>query len=155
MDNHPVMNIEADAGAKAFARTEIFINASPEMVYDILAGIDHWPNWQQGVSAASIKGSPAKGSSFTWKANGMKVRSQLHTVTPPSAFGWTGKVWWYHAVHNWYIIPEKQGTRLVVAESMSGLGAGLMQNMLRKGVRQNAEDLKLAAEHSAKNDLNT
>ncbi|MGB3183969.1 MAG: SRPBCC family protein [Cyclobacteriaceae bacterium] len=140
------MNIEANAGAKAFARTEIYIDAPPENVYRILSDINRWPEWQKSVSSAKVSAKPEEGTEFRWKANGMTVKSRLHTTVPARAFGWTGKVWWYRAVRNWFITPEGKGTRLIVAESMSGMGAGLMQNMLRNSVRQNANDLKLAAE---------
>ncbi|MFA0962961.1 SRPBCC family protein [Roseivirga sp. BDSF3-8] len=143
------MNIEVDAGAKAFAKAEVRIDATPEIVYDILSHIRKWPSWQEDVSRTKINNvQPEAGTEFSWKVNGMTIKSRLHTANYPAALGWTGEVWWYKAIHNWHMVPDGDGgTYLTVVESMSGFGASLMQGMLRKSVRKNAKELKRAAEH--------
>lgn len=136
------MNIPVDLTSACFAQEEIFIDAPIEIVFETIADINHWPAWQYAVSNASINGITTVGKNFTWKANGLTIHSKLHTVTPFTKIGWTGKMLWIKAIHNWHLIPEGNGTRVDVKESLHGLGSSLMKKTLKEGMRRNLEELK-------------
>ncbi|MEX0647727.1 MAG: SRPBCC family protein [Balneolaceae bacterium] len=140
------MNIKVNNTAKACADEEILINASAKRVYKILADIKNWPVWQSSVTRAEIDEEPAGGSEFIWKAGGLKIHSRLHTVNPFTEFGWTGRMMWIKAIHNWRF-EETDGNCLVkVEESLEGFLAGFMKNSLQKGMIESLKELKAEAE---------
>lgn len=141
------MNIETDTHAKAYATDSIMINAPVEEVYSRLADINHWPGWFQGVTEAKVNGPVKEGAVFVWKAKGYKIESKLHTIRPNSAIGWTGKVWWINAVHNWRFKPvANRQTKVVIQESFSGLGSSFMKNSMKEDMRNDLIGLKNVSE---------
>ena len=141
------MNIDVDSTAKCFSKEEIIINSPAENVFKILSDINNWPTWQSSVTKAQINGSIEPGVKFTWKAGGLKINSKLHTVNPDSEIGWTGRILWIKAVHNWYLSNENNETKVIVKESLTGLGSSLMQKSLNEGMRKNLVELKDKAEN--------
>ena len=141
------MNIEVDSSAKCFSKEEIIINSTVGKVFNILSDINNWPAWQSSVTKAQINGSTEVGVKFKWKAGGLNINSQLHTVNANSEIGWTGKIWWIKAVHNWYLSNENNKTKVIVKESLKGLGSSLMQKSLIEGMRKNLVELKNKAEN--------
>ncbi len=142
------MNIEVNNKAKCFAQSEIVVNAPIEVVFKAIADINHWPQWQRNVNNAHIEGSTEAGKVFNWKANGYTIKSKLHTVKPHSEIGWTGKIWWIKAIHNWQFIPNGKRTKVIVKESMHGLGASLLKKTIVDGIAQNLQELKHKAEQN-------
>ena len=82
------MPIEANRVAPAFAERELFMAAPRERVWEVLSGIDDWPQWQSGVSRAQLDGPLRAGTSFRFKAGGMRITSTLRKVTPPFHIAW-------------------------------------------------------------------
>jgi uncharacterized protein YndB with AHSA1/START domain len=140
------MNLEVNRAAKAYAKEEIVIEAPPEKVYRILSDINHWPDWQSNVSRANLEGSPEVDKPFTWRSGGLKIRSRLHTVNPVSEFGWTGRIWWISAVHNWTITDRGERCVVTVEESLRGFLAGGMRKSLQEGMQHKLRELKAEAE---------
>ena len=145
------MNIDTDSTAKCFASSEILVNSSKQHVFEILSNIKKWPEWQSSVIKAEIEGNPEIDKKFKWKAGGLNIRSKLHTVNPDSEIGWTGRIWWIKAVHNWYLTEEGGQTKVIVKESLKGLGSSLMLKSLKEGMQKNLEELKLQAEKNQNN----
>jgi len=141
------MNIDVDLSAKCFSKEEIIINAPAANVFKIISDINNWPAWQSSVTKAQINGLLEPGVKFKWKAGGLKINSKLHTVNPNSEIGWTGRIWWIKAVHNWYLSNENNETKVIVKESLNGLGSSLMQKSLIAGMRKNLLELKNKAEN--------
>ncbi len=144
------MKIEVNSTAKCIATSEIIINTPKQHVFEILSNIKKWPEWQSSVTNAEIKGSPEVGKKFTWKAGGLNIKSKLHSVNPDSEIGWTGRIWWIKAVHNWYLIDEGGQTKVIVKESLKGLGSSLMRKSLEEGMKKNLDELKIQAERNEK-----
>lgn len=141
------MNIQVNKSAKSYSKEEIMINSSVVRVFKLIAGINNWKRWQMNVETASITGETKEGATFKWKAGGVSMVSQLHTVAPFTEIGWTGKAWWITAVHNWYFQEEENGKcKVIVEESLNGFLCGLMNKSLRDGMIKNLKELKLAAE---------
>jgi hypothetical protein len=140
------MNIEADPTASCYSKEEILINSPIEVVFKIISDIKNWPSWQSSVTLTEITGPVQVGAEFKWKAGGLNINSKLHTVNKNSEIGWTGKIWWIKAVHNWYLRNENQKTRVIVEESLTGPGSSLMQKSLTEGMKKNLSELKAKAE---------
>ena len=142
------MNIEVDPTAKCFSEGEIIINSPIEKVFKILSDINDWPGWQSSVSIAQINGPSVAGAKFKWKAGGLNINSEFHTVNENSEIGWTGRIWWIKAVHNWYLSSGNNVTKVIVKASLKGLGSSLMKRFLIEGMRKNLVELKNKAEKS-------
>lgn len=141
------MNIDVDPTAKCYSKDEIKINSTLENVFKILSDINNWPKWQASVTKAYINGAPEVGKKFKWKAGGLIINSQLHTFNSNSEIGWTGRILWIKAVHNWHLINENNVTKVIVQESLTGLGSSLMQKSLIEGMRKNLIELKTKVEN--------
>jgi uncharacterized membrane protein len=141
-----VFNVETKQNAPAFHSDKIRIKAPIEKVYSTLYNISSWPKWRSDVKETNIEGSPEEGKRFEWKAGGLKIRSRLHTVKTNKAYGWTGKIWWISAVHNWSFEGSDGVTVVKVEESMEGFGSSLMKGSLQKTLRKDLLDLKVASE---------
>ena len=141
------MNIEVDSKAKAYAVDSIEINASVEKVYSLVSDIGNWPNWFEGVTEVKVNGNIQEGTYFTWKAKGYKIKSKIHTVNNNLAIGWTGKIWWIKAVHNWRFKSDQNGkTKVIVQENFAGFCSSFMKNSLKSDMRNDLIILKKASE---------
>jgi len=141
------MNIEVNRSAKAYAKATTTIRASVEDVFATLTNINSWPEWQSNVDKAVIDGEVAVGKTFNWKAGGLPIRSKLHTVNPPSELGWTGRIWWITAIHNWTLQEQDGLTVVTVEESLGGFLSSLMKKTLEQGMIENLKELKAAVEN--------
>lgn len=145
--NGQKMNIEANTKAKAYSTDSIEINAPVEKVFSLVADINNWPKWFEGVTEVKLDGNIHEGTNFTWKAKGYKIKSKIHTLKPNAAIGWTGKIWWINAVHNWRFKNIKNGKTLVtIQENFSGLGSSFMKNSLKNDMENDLLVLKRTAE---------
>lgn len=122
--------------APVICTKSIVMNAGKEKVWSILTSINEWASWQKEISYASLQGSLAAGSSFTWKTGGAKINSKLHTVEPYSQFGWTGKTFGLFAIHNWTLKENNQQTEVTVDESMEGFLASVFKKSFNKNLEK-------------------
>ena len=145
---------------------KIIINAPVEKVYAILSNITSWPEWRSDVKEVKLKGPVKKETSFDWKAKGFTIRSKLHTVKPNHSFAWTGRILWIRAVHKWELTPHTTNTnnknedkknevdnndidnktKVIVKESLNGIGAGLLKTTLTMTMKKDLEELRIKAE---------
>ena len=141
------MNIEVNSMAKAYSIDSIQINAPINKVYSIIANINDWPKWLDGVTEVHINGDAEVGKAFIWKAKGYKIKSKIHTVRLNSDIGWIGKMWWIRAIHNWHFesVPTG-GTKVIVKECFAGFCSALFQNSLKKDMRSDLICLKKGSE---------
>ncbi len=142
------MNIKVNKYAKAYAEDSITIQASAEKVYSILSDINNWTTWLSNVVEPKLEGPPEEEKEFTWIASGLKIKSTLHTVIPNSAFGWTGKMLWISAIHNWSLSEENGICTVHVEESMEGFLAGTMKSTMIKSMKKGLIGLKTESEKS-------
>jgi uncharacterized membrane protein len=144
------MNIAIDKNAPVHYRDSIKIAATKETIWAVLTDIDQWPNWQKSVAQSKLLGDLEEGTSFKWKAGGLFINSKIHTVNPYNMFGWTGSTIGASAIHNWKFETENGATIVYVEESLNGIFPHLFrhyfQKSLEKGMVENLNDLKTAAE---------
>lgn len=132
--------------ASVIAKDTIVINAPIEKVWNVLTGIDGWPQWQTGVTKAVIKGSLQKGTDFEWESKGINFSSTIHTCNHYKSFGWTGTTFGAQAIHNWTFKEREGKTLVIVEESLEGILPTIMkhtfQSDLEKGMKRSLEDLR-------------
>ena len=128
----------------------ILINVTAEKVWTVLSNIDNWPAWLTDVTKARLNGPLLPNTTFDWKSGGASVHSTLHTVTPYSQLGWTGKSLGTFAIHNWTLTERDGKTEVRVAESLDGFLAkllrGMFNTMLAKGMQKSLDQLKAECE---------
>lgn len=144
--------MEIDDRAPMVARKEIIVAATVEKLWAMQADINHWPEWQPGVTSAHLDGDVAIGSVFRWKGGGLNITSILQIVEPPHRIGWTGKAIGIDAVHIWTFEPHGDGTRVTSEESWSGWLTRILKlfdpHMLEKSVDTSLQVLKTTAEQA-------
>lgn len=143
------MNI--DTNAPIFARKEILIHAPVEKVWEILTDIENWSRWQPDITSAKLEGPLEVGTTFRWKAKGLKIVSRLHTVMPYQQIGWTGISLGMDAIHNWILEAHGESTLGITEESLSGWLTRLMilmdRHFLEKSLETTLNNLKSMAEN--------
>ncbi len=145
-----VNSIEINENAPVIARGMIEIKANPETIWDMIANIKKWPNWNPDVKNASLEGEVIKGSKFKWKAQSVTISSVFQEVDRPRFLGWTGKTMGIKAVHIWKLELKNGKTIATTEESWEGplthLTSGRTQNMLQKSIDSSLKYLKIEAE---------
>lgn len=143
---YPRQVMEINSNAPAIARHEIMINASSEIVWQILADINHWPIWYPTVSKSKLEGRLQPGSIFRWTSGGTAIVSTLKEVEPQRRMSWTGKALGTQAIHVWVLEPDEKGVLVRTEESFDGwlvrLLEGMMQKMLDTSLQTWLEQLK-------------
>ena len=115
---------------------EIIINATPKVVWSVLTNVQNWNNWNERIKNPKLQGNLEVGSSFTWKTNGTKIKSKIHSFVPNKTLGWQGKTFGASAIHNWYLESTGNGTNVRVEESMEGW----IINLIKKKMNKKLED---------------
>ena len=140
--------MEVPRDAPVISSSEREIAAPPEVVWDVLADFDRWPDWNPDVKSLELDGPVAVGSAFRWKTGPSRITSTLEAVERPSELGWTGKTFGARAVHVWSVEPHGGGTMVRTSESFEGFLPRLMRKRMQAMLNETLEDsLKhLAAE---------
>ncbi len=129
---------------------EIIINATSQKVWLVLTNIQSWDEWNERIKKPKLQGILKVGSSFTWKTNGSKIKSIIHSFTPNKILGWHGKAFGASAIHNWYLEPTENGTKVRVEESMEGWIIKFMKNKMNEKLADDMiywlEQLKIECE---------
>lgn len=142
--------MDINKNAPAIAASEIEIDANPEIVWDVMAGIDRWPAWNPEIKSASLEGELAEGSRFRWKAGPGTIASTIQQVERPHTLAWMGKTLGIKAIHVWRLEPKNGKTIVRTEESWEGLLPrilrGRMQKMLQDSIDSGLRHLKAEAE---------
>lgn len=145
--------IKVNENAPAYAMHEAEIKAPVQLVWSILADLEKWPVWNEGVQEMNLQGPVVVGTEFGWKTGGMKIRSRIEEITTPLRIVWSGRTMGIRALHSWTFTEEKNGTKVRTEESFEGLVvslfAGPMRKTLVKALEQGMAALKQEAEKRA------
>ena len=147
-DDHAINGQAPVVGA-----SETEISAAPEVVWDVLSGIEAWPTWNPEVRAVSMHGGLAVGSDFRWKAGPGTITSTLQRVDRPRVLAWTGSTFGIKAIHV-HVLEARGGNTFVRSEeSYDGLVVrvfrGLLQQRLEAALADGLRHLKVEAERRA------
>jgi hypothetical protein len=149
--------MEINQQARLVGHKEVFVQASPEVVWNIHTAINDWPHWQPSLDMAKLEGPLAVGSTFQWKSGGLTITSTIQVVEPNQQIGWTGKALGTRASHIWNLEPHNGGTMLATEESMEGWPIAMlklfMPNFLERSLDTWVQSLKSKAEGSTSGGL--
>lgn len=130
------------------ARTEVWLQASPARVYDVLVDFARWPEWNPSV--CSLRGRPEVGARLTLglevaPGRTLKVRPVITRLGPEFGLEWRGGApgmpWLLDVHHAFQISPAaselgEQGpagaTRFVHEERFSGALAAPIWRLLER-----------------------
>jgi hypothetical protein len=128
--------MKVNESAPAVAAGEIRVNADVETVWDLMADVNRWPDWNPDVKWANLEGDLVAGSEFRWKAGPGSIKSTLQRVERPRLLAWTGKTLGIHAVHVWRLDPQDGDTLVKTEESWEGLVVRIFRRMMQKQLDQ-------------------
>jgi uncharacterized protein YndB with AHSA1/START domain len=145
--------MEIDAKAPAVASGRIEIDASPEIVWEVLATLDRWPSWNPDVKSVALDGPVAPGTRFRWRAGPSTITSTLREVVRPQRISWVGRTMGIHAVHVWLIEGRDGGAAAITRESWQGLLPRMFRSVMRRQLQRSTDAglqrLKIEAERRA------
>ncbi|MCQ8278144.1 SRPBCC domain-containing protein [Acetobacteraceae bacterium KSS8] len=128
-DRQSALAGEIDRTAPLVVHLEKRIAAPPATVWHLLTDIQAWPNWQPDIHAVEIRSPPRLGARFDWTVDAGEIHSRIVLVSPEQRFAWTGRLFWFRAIHVWTLRPTSDGGTLVSCdESLSGLLLGWFMN---------------------------
>ena len=146
--------MEVNQHALLFAHKDIFIEAPPQIVWNIQTDINGWSRWQPAITASKLRSSLTVGSVFQWRSGGLNVNSTVQTLKPNELIGWTGKSLGAQAKHIWKFIQQDNGTLVTTEESMEGWSVRLLKLVKPKFLDDSLDtwlrNLKTQAESSYK-----
>jgi len=131
--------MEINSQAPLVARKEIFIQASPDKVWEIQTNINAWKDWQPGISRSQLEGALTVGALFQWTPGGFAVTSTLQEVQPKRRIAWIGNAFGSKARHIWMFKPQGDGTLVTTEESMEGWLIRLLKPLMPKFLEQSLD----------------
>ena len=146
--------MEIDRSASAVARSRLEVSAPIELVWEVLVGVERWPEWNSDIKSVSHEGALVEGATFRWKAGMSAITSTVGHFEPPRRIGWTGTTLGITATHVHQL--ESHGSTTVVSseESWDGLLVRLlrrsMARTLQRALDSGLQHLKVEAERRVK-----
>jgi len=142
--------VSINEDAPVVAKVQIEIEADLDTVWNIMANIEAWPNWNPDVKDAVLHGDLKPGTHFQWKAGPGKITSVLQNVEPPHLLAWTGKTMGINAIDIFKFEFVDGKTIVKEEESWEGLLSramhGRFQKMLEESLEAGLKYLKAEAE---------
>ena len=131
--------MEVPRDAPVIATAEAEIAAPAEMVWDVLADFESWPEWNPDVKSLELEGPVAPGTVFRWRTGPSKITSTLEAVDRPRELGWSGKTFGAKAVHVWSFEPRGDATLVRTTESFEGMLPRMMRGRMQKMLDETLE----------------
>jgi uncharacterized protein YndB with AHSA1/START domain len=148
--NIPLTNtVDIDLEAPVISREEIFIEASPETVWNLHIDVNAWPRWRGDVDGAELAETFDVGAVFRWQTAGLDITSTVTQASPGSRTTWGGPAGGIDGVHVWEFTPRDGGVLVRTRESWNGepvhADAPALQSALDESLRVWLRDLRAEA----------
>ena len=121
-----------DPSAPVLGTAALAIDASPEVVWEVLTAFRDWPSWNPEVKSLTLTGDGSVGSSFRWKAGPGTISSKVVESEAPHLIAWTGATLGIKAQHVYRLEARDGGTFVSTEETYAGLVAKLFRGSLQK-----------------------
>jgi len=102
---------------------ELAIDATPQVVWNVLVRAADWPSWYPNSRNVRIKEGGKKlslGDTFTWITFGVCLRSVVKEFQPNERIAWNAKSVGIDAYHAWAIEPTNGGCLVKTEETQYG-----------------------------------
>ena len=111
-----------DSSAPVVSRRKRVMPVARATVWAVHVDVESWPAWQTDISAASIDGPFATGSTITWRTAGIEkpIPSTIHAVEPGHRTLWGGPAMGIVGLHQWRFSDAEGGTLVETEESWAG-----------------------------------
>jgi hypothetical protein len=147
--------------ADFYVHNQIEINASPEVVWDLLINVGDWNSWYNGIQNIKFEGQEEQilrlGSKVFWNSMGQSLNNTIIQYGPNKALTWQFNESKIQGCHAWIILPTDNGCLVITDESQTGHLAKLQKLFLPNKLKKQHNDwlrlLKQQAE--GKNDLSS
>lgn len=121
--------------APVHVRNDIFIAASPEIVWAWLIHAGIWPTWySNSKNVRQPDGSEvrylAQGTTFRWKTFGVAIESTVREFEPGRRIAWDAQGFGVDAYHAWVLTEHSGGCHVLTEESQYGWGARLLNFLM-------------------------
>ena len=135
---------------------ERFVTAAPaELVWRILAEVEHWPNWTPTVLEVQPLSQAGLRVGARYRVTQPKLRPAVYEVTectPNRAFTWVQRFPGGTMIADHRLAPSDGGTEVELSFTSSGLVANLVSMMFSRLIREyvatEARSLKRQCEFS-------
>lgn len=112
------------AKSKFYVHNEIDINASPQVVWDILVDALKWESYYKGAKNVVLINPNDKilqaNSIFKWETMGLKFQSTIKEYIPNQLLAWESKKKNIQGYHVWLIVPTAKGCKVITDELQNG-----------------------------------
>ena len=145
--------MDIDQNAPVITRDEIVIAAPLGPVWNPLADISDWADWQKDIESANLQTPLAVGTVFNWSTAGLTIASTVGELVLQQRMAWSGTAQGITGIHVWWFTPVEDGVVVHTEESWDGEPVrqqrSFMQQALDQFIRSWLESLKRAAESRA------
>lgn len=126
------------------------VEAPAEKLWDILADVKSWPEWQGTSYIEPPDGPLQQGSTFVVELGGLRWNTTVTEADRPKRLVWEARRKGLRAIHEWDFVEAGERTTALTRESMSGWMLLFTYWMAQKRLRQYNEkwlnDLKSTVE---------
>lgn len=126
--------------------TEIIIQASPEIVWEVLTNFEDYPNWNPFIK--SLEGDMTVGNNIKIKLPDMSFKPKLLVFDENKELRWIGKLFFkglFDGEHSFEIIDNHDGTvTFKHNEKFNGILVNLFSKKLDTETRTGFEDMNKA-----------
>lgn len=131
--------------------TEIRVQASAEIIWNILMDFENFPQWNPFIK--SIKGKTAVGERLDAHLGGMHFKPIVQSYEHNVHLSWKGQLWFprvFDGTHRFDCVQNSDGsTTFIHSESFRGILVPLMKKQLRGKTTANFEAMNQALKQRA------
>jgi hypothetical protein len=118
-----------DGNAPIQSRSDIYIAAPVERVWERLIDFQAWPTIDPSFRNVRLDTGVAVDAHFGFVLNNFPIRAQIAVVEPGRKLIWTGTSLWFRAIDLHRLEPDRDGgTHYTLMESFAGVLATLFIN---------------------------
>ncbi|WP_194777177.1 SRPBCC domain-containing protein [Pararhodonellum marinum] len=123
-----------------YVHNEIEINASPEIVWNLLVNAKDWMEWYDGIQNIQFEDSSqtalSPNAKVFWNSMGQSLNNEIVAFEPYRSLSWQFNEKKIQGMHAWVIFPTATGCKVITDESQTGSLAKLQKIFLPNKLRK-------------------